>query len=335
MDWRDVEGDAWEPPRDVARDRILIGDAEGAPVLEVAAAGRGSGPTILVVGGTHGDEFEGQVAALELVRALPDLTVTGRLLVLPFHHRAACRTGTRASPLDGRDLNRAYGLPGGPGEGPTADLARFVETRVLPEADVVIDLHSGGAAHRFVVSSNLQAAIGGEEQERMMPALLAFDAPYAITFDEAGEAAMPHAGTLEGAARAMGRAALSSELGGGGTLTMPSLAAARTGLVNLLHHFGVVRSTVATSWRESRSRRLTLSRPEEHLTTPVAGWFVPTVDLGDVVAAGDVVGHVAPDEDPFGDGVVVAADVSGVVVALAHPVRQGAGAVVAYVAALG
>ena len=333
MGWRDVEAGVWEPPCGLSRDRVLIGDGPDAPVLEVAAAGQGRGPTILVVGGTHGDEFEGQVAALELARALPDLAVAGRLLVVPFHHRVACRAGTRASPVDGRDLNRAYGSAGGSGTGPTADLARFVEDRLLPEADVVIDLHSGGAAHRFVVSSNLQATIGGPEQERMMPALLAFDAPFAITFDEAGDNAMPHAGTLEGAARALGRAALSTELGGGGTLTQASLAVARAGLVNLLHHFGVVRSPVATSWRESRSRRLTLSRPEEHLVTPMTGWFVPACEVGDAVRAGDAVGHMAPDEDPFAEPVAVVAAADGVVAALAHPVRQATGAVVAYVAA--
>ena len=334
MEWRDVRADDWAPARrGLAADRIALGVDPAGPVVEVATAAGGRGPTVLVVGGTHGDEFEGQVAALELAHALPDLGVAGRLVVVPFHHRAACRAGTRTSPLDGRDLNRAYGLPGGPGDGPTAAVARFVETRLLPEADVLIDLHSGGVGHRFVLSSNLQAAIGGEEEARMVPALLAFDAPFAITFDEVGEGSMPHAGTLEGAARAMGRDAISSEIGGGGGLTTASLAAARAGLVNLLHHFGVVRSPLAVPWRDSRSRRLTLSRPEEHVAAPAPGWFVPAVELGEAVRVGDVLGRVVRDEDPFGPPLDIPARTDGVVAALAHPVRQEAGAVVAFVAA--
>ncbi len=334
MDWRDVEAADWEPARSGATfERVRLGREPDDPALILAGAGEGDGPTVLVVGGTHGDEFEGQMAALELARALPSLTVRGRLVVAPFHHEAACRAGRRASPLDGRDLNRVYGLRDGPGKGPTASVARFVEARLLPGIDVLIDLHSGGAAHRFVVSSNLQAAIGGEEHQAMLPALMAFDAPYAITFDEAGEHAMPHAGTLEGAARAMGKAALSSELGGAGTLTLQSLSAARQGLVNLLHHYGVVRSPVATSWRDSRSVALTLSRPDEHLAVPEAGWFCPTVELGDAVDDGAVIGHLVRDAASFAPALKVVAKTTGLVAALAHPVRQEAGAVVAYVAA--
>jgi predicted deacylase len=318
--------------RGVRWERIQLGEEQGMPGLSIAQAAGGAGPTVLVVGGTHGDEFEGQFAALELARALGSLTIHGRLLVVPFHNEAACRAGTRVSPIDGQDLNRLYGVDAP--DGPTARVARFVEQHIMPEIDFLIDLHSGGDTHEFVLSSNLQAALGSDEHQAMLPPLLAFDAPYAIVFDEAGENAMPHRGTLEGAARGLGKAALSSEIGGGGRTTEQSLAVARRGLANLLHHIGVVRSSTATSWRESRSRVLTLSRPEEHLAAPAAGWFSPDVRLGTDVEAGQRIGSLVPEIDAFGPPIPVESATEGVVVALPARTRQAAGAQLAFVASV-
>src|SRR4051794_21407251 len=124
--------------------RIGLDAGGDGPRLSIGTAGNGKGPTVLVCGGTHGDEFEGQMAVLELLRALPSLTIDGRLIVVPFHHEAACRAGSRISPADGRDLNRCYGLGDGAAGGATGAIAGFVETAILPVIDVVIDLHSGG-----------------------------------------------------------------------------------------------------------------------------------------------------------------------------------------------
>src|SRR5206468_6198792 len=43
----------------------------------------GDGPTAVVVGGVHGDEPEGQVAALRLARETQPEGVLGRLIIVP------------------------------------------------------------------------------------------------------------------------------------------------------------------------------------------------------------------------------------------------------------
>ena len=78
------------------------------PSLTVLWRPSGEGPRVLVVGGTHGDEFEGQFAASSLVRKLPSLELLGSITVLPRHHPAACFAGMRVSPIDGANLNRLY-----------------------------------------------------------------------------------------------------------------------------------------------------------------------------------------------------------------------------------
>jgi predicted deacylase len=331
--WRTIDETDFDPrATGVLHRNVVLGNDEDAPRLSVISAGYGQGPTVFVCGGTHGDEFEGQIAALELARSVDALTVNGRLIVVPFHHEAACRKGTRLSPLDGRDLNRAYGLNRRSDDGPTTKIANFVESQLLPHVDLVIDLHSGGEAHNFVLSSNLQAAVGGEEHQMMRPLLMAFDAPFAITFDEAGDNGMPHAGTLEGATRALGKQAVSSELGGGGHLTAQSIAVARQGLVNLLQHVGIVRNASATSWRDSRSAELSLSLPDEHLIAPVAGWFCPAVSLGEQVKAGDLVGTLIPDRSPFEAPMPIKARTDGIIAALPSRTRQESGSTIVFVA---
>ncbi len=299
--------------------------------LDILAKRNGPGPRVLIVGGTHGDEFEGQIAAMELARSLPDLTVQGTLIVLPVHHPAAARAGCRTGPADQRDLNRAYGAARQPG--PTQAIADFVTAALLPEVDMVIDLHSGGYNTAFVLSSNLQATPGGAEWEDMRPMLMAFGAPYAITFDEAGADGMPHAGTLEGLARRLGKRALSSEIGGTGGVTATSVGVARQGLINVLHHVGSVSSPLAVPWQDSSSIELSLTLPAQHVTAPGPGWFVPSCRLGDEVSVGDMLGNVMPDDDPLDTPHAIMAATSGTVVALHHPVRCTKGDVLVFVAA--
>lgn len=146
---------------------VALWDGEA---LEVAVRVAGPDPRVLVVGGTHGDDFEGQIAALDLARALPDLALHGTLIVLPLHNPTAARAGTRETPTDGRDLNRACGLADS--TGPTARIARLVTDHLLTRVDLVIELHSGGRQSDFVLSSNLQARPGGDEHADMRPRAL-------------------------------------------------------------------------------------------------------------------------------------------------------------------
>jgi len=309
---------------------VRIGSEDDGPCMRVLTAGDGDGPTVMVCGGMHGDEFEGQLAALELARALPGLTIRGRLIVLPLLNEAASRASSRVSPQDGRDLNRQFERAA-PATTPSEAMASFVEARLLPSIDYLVDIHSGGAPADWVLSSNLASTPGTSEYDRMLPSLLAFDAPYAIVFGEAGGLGMPHRSTMEGAARTMGKGAISSELGGLARATAASLSVTRKGLRNVLHHFGVVRSADATHWRDSRSALLDLSEPDQHLIAEAPGWFAPAVSLGDSVAAGDVVGHMIDDVDPLAAPSAILAKRAGIVVSLSRT-RRRAGEKTAYIA---
>lgn len=292
---------------------------------------RGAGPSVLIAGGTHGDEFEGQIAVAQLIGDLDPARVSGLLLLAPTLNRPACLAGQRCSPIDGADLNRRF--PGRAGEGPSDAIARFVGEVLLRQVENVVDIHSGGHAMEFVLSSNLQGRPGSADLAAGLPALMAFDAPYAVVFDEvAADMAMPHRGTLEAAARAMGKFAISSEIGGAGRVTPASMRVAREGLRNLLDHFGVVKGPSAKPAAASRSRLLLLSRPEHYLAAPAAGHFVPRVWLGEEVERGQPVADLYDLASGDLSCHRVAASASGVIVAAARAGLVATGGEMLYIA---
>src|SRR3954452_14734101 len=124
------------------------------PIVTVA---NGGGPTAVVLGGVHGDEPEGQVAALNLARELRPEHVNGRVIVIPCVSIDASRAYTRLWP-SGANMNRSFpGSPTGPAD---EQLAHFLSTQLFPRSDIVVDMHSGHrtTAHR---RARARAARGG------------------------------------------------------------------------------------------------------------------------------------------------------------------------------
>src|SRR6266481_3332913 len=91
---------------------------------------RGRGPTVLILAGNHGDEYQGQIAIMKLARELTPEKVMGRIILIPSLNLPAAREGTRLSPIDGMNMNRAF--PGQP-EGPaTSQIAHYLTAVLFP-----------------------------------------------------------------------------------------------------------------------------------------------------------------------------------------------------------
>lgn len=297
---------------------FFANDGQEALDFPVVIIGRGNGPTALVTGGTHGDEFEGQAVAWHLARTLTPDDVPGRAIIVPTHNRPACLAGARVSPIDGLDINRIY--PGDDTSGPSHAIARFVSRVLMPEADLYIDLHTGGRAMEFVLSSNLQGCPGTAQFERDLPGLLAMNAPYALVFDEDDSNAMPHQGTTEALFRNLGRPAFSSEFGGG-RMTARSFQTALESAQNLLRHFGVMDGP-AVDPGDSRSLLLFMRGGDQYIRMPCPGLLVPQVMVGDNVRSGDLLAMLFPQDPDIGMR-EIRARTNGLVVAIATACRGG------------
>lgn len=259
--------------------------------LPISVKRQGEGPTVLLVGGTHGDEYEGQIVVAQMVRRLDALDISGTLICLPRHNPGACLAGRRTDPADaGQDINRVYGR--GSATGRAKLISDFVTDAILPRADWVIDLHSGGVSHEFVVSGNVQAAIGSDDDLTMRPYLHAFGAPFSLVFD-GSDHSMPHTGTLEHHAKSFGAHAVSTELGGGGRVSAASMAAARDGVMRLLGAIGLMKGGAPPP---SPGPLLEMSGERHTVTCAAAGVIEPVAQLGDAVTRGQTVARLHPDD---------------------------------------
>lgn len=108
---------------------------EGATALSVTVVdAERPGPTVVVVGGQHGNERSGYRSAHRIENWDVD---RGTLVVIPEANPRAIENGTRK--VEGRDLNAQFPV----GERPTSTQARVVWGVVeRHDADVVVDLHS-------------------------------------------------------------------------------------------------------------------------------------------------------------------------------------------------
>jgi len=256
----------------------------------------GEGPTALFVSGTHGDEYEGQVALCNLARTLQPEAIQGRVILLPAANLPAAVAGRRTSPIDEGNLNRLF--PGDPDGSVTEQIAYYIEHELVARAHIVVDLHSGGSSLMYVPSALMQQ--DDEDPARnakLRAALQAFAAPVAYI----GHAA-PGQGagrTTGGAAMRQGKLALGSELGGTGTVTPAAVRIAERGLRNILIHFGITEGQV----EPQQTRLLDVAGPDYFVYSSVPGLYEPLVELGDMVRAGQPAARIHQPETPWAPAV--------------------------------
>lgn len=243
------------------------------------------GPSLLLMAGNHGDEYEGELSLAKLIRRLDPGRIRGRVTILPMTNTPAVMAARRCSPLDGGNLNRAF--PGDPSGTPTSRLAHFLETEVFPRHDVVFDIHSGGTSMEHLPTALVERNTDPERNQRGVELMRTLGMPYGFIADN-GQASP----TSMGAARRAGAIGVSGEFGGGGTATVDSMALTARALDSLMVALGVVEAPVLAPEAEAAgpTRLLSLSRHSQGLYATRRGWFEPAVRLGDSVSAGQVAG---------------------------------------------
>lgn len=290
------------------------------PIVVIA---NGTGPTVLLTAGNHGDEYEGQVALLDLARSLDPARVQGRVILLPAMHFPAAMAGTRLSPLDNRDFNRCF--PGDPHGSFAFVLAHYVDSVLLPMCDFQMDLHSGGTGMDIIASACGHVLEDASLQARTLAMADAFGAPITLLLREVN--AGP---TLLAAAEKRGIVALSSELGGGGRLNPANYRITRRGAENVLRHAGVLEGAPV---HDQAPRRMTVPSLEHYVFAPEAAIWQADHVLGDTVEAGQVAGRLHFIQAPLRPPVELTYQASGLLWCTRHVGRVQAGDPVCVIAA--
>jgi len=255
--------------------------AWGAVMTPLTVVRNGNGPTALLTGANHGDEYEGPIALLNLAATLQQQNITGRVIIVPMMNHPAFLAGRRTSPLDGGNMNRLF--PGDPTGSPTQKLADYFQRTLLPMADLVVDIHAGGKTLDFVPFVCAHVLADKEQQARCVAAMQAFNAPYHLMIKE-----LDAVGMYDTAAEALGKTFVTTELGGGGSASATTAAIAKRGVANLLMHAGILAGTPELN----PSRRLEMTDPRGFITSAHRGLLELCVDLGAAVRTGEVIAQV-------------------------------------------
>jgi N-alpha-acetyl-L-2,4-diaminobutyrate deacetylase len=282
--------------------------AWGSIMIPICVAKGGTGPTALLTGANHGEEYEGPVALMELAQTISAAEVTGRVIIIPAMNYPAFRAATRTSPIDRGNLNRSF--PGKPNGMVTEKIADYFQRTLLPMADVVVDIHAGGKTLDFVPLACVHRLPDKNQEAKCVAAMETFSAPYSMMLLE-----IDSVGMYDTAAEDMGKVFVSTELGGGGSSNARSNAIAKRGIRNVLIHSGILGGEL----EKAASIRLDMPTGDCFTFSEHEGLFEICVDLGAQITKGSVIAKVWPAERTGAAPALYHAKMDGIVTARHFP----------------
>ena len=214
-------------------DLPVPGEPVDSPPIPIDVfVGENHHPCLALVAGVHGDEYDGIRALQTVVQDLPARvsSLIGSLMIIPVANPLAFGAGQRRTPLDDRDLNRAF--PGEP-EGTVSErLAHLLCRDLLRQADAVFSLHgasSTGILSPWVEFLGVNREVGRASYEMAM----ASGFVNVIALEE-------RPGRLLRALGDMGVPLIEGEVGGRGTTVPENVAFYVKRVDDLARHLGVL-----------------------------------------------------------------------------------------------
>lgn len=256
--------------------------AWGSIMIPITVARNGHGPTVLLTGANHGDEYEGPVALSKLASQIKASDINGRVIIIPFLNYPAFLAGTRTSPIDHGNLNRLF--PGRHDGSVTEKIADYIYRFILPKADYILDLHAGGKTLDFLPFAAIHVLDNKQQQAQCEAAMMAFAAPYSMKILE-----LDDVGMLDTAAEQMGKVFVSTELGGGGSTTAKSVAIASSGIERFLIHTGVYKDKTLV---DKKTVLMDMPSQDCYIQSEDDGLLEMCVDLGASIKHGDIVAYI-------------------------------------------
>jgi predicted deacylase len=275
--------------------------------------------TVICFGGTHGNEYEGQIAVKRLCTDLDAERMSGRMILMPQLSESACVANSRVSPLDGVNMNRAF--PGNARGTISYRIANFVKTRIFPLGRVVIDIHSGGREGAFPLCASFHPIPDAAQRAETARVSRLFDTPFVFIY-----ASTMASGLLTDEAEAEGKITLGGEFGGGETTSRFGVRHAYEGTLNVLRHYGIVEGEIRKIRPEGSPEPALVKadRLDYYVPCPRDGVWEPVIDLGAQVTEGDLVGRLHDFSDHASPALEIRAQRSGYVVMVhlsAHPLK--------------
>lgn len=265
--------------------------AYGNISIPIAVIKNGKGPTVFLMAGNHGDEYEGQVALCKLIRTLEPGEVHGRVIVMPAANLPAALAGARVSPLDDGNLNRVF--PGDPDGSPTYAIAHYINSVLFPMTDFYHDLHAGGSSLDYIPFASMRKSDSPDLDAKAMAALKAFGAPVSLVWEHTLDTGFANAAAIQHRIVTLG-----GEFGGGGSVSVSGIRIVEQGIRNFLRHAGCLAADASAGGNQTPTRLMEVKNRHYFVLAPEAGLFEPVVELGDNVTEGQLCGQVLFVDNP-------------------------------------
>lgn len=258
-------------------------DQYSVPV--VLLRGARPGPVAVVIAGVHGGEYNGIEATRRLAGDLDPRALAGAVALVPIANRAAFHARSHnGAPPDGQNLGRLF--PGIAGGKALERVAHTLTTRLIHNADLVMDLHGADALEDLTDHTYIPPLVGAPTRPWSGWDLAEV---YGIELVEE----MPPgklAGTAAHAGANAGIPSILTEAGAFGHVREDAVRVHYDGVVNVLRRVGILQGMPTPKVRARKIRH-------ERMHSPATGLFYPTVKAGDHVGVGDVLGEIT---DYFG-----------------------------------
>lgn len=236
------------------------------------------GPTVLLMGGLHGDEVNG----IEIIRRLIfddylESLEKGNVIAIPILNIYGFLNFSRQVP-DGKDINRSF--PGSSTGSLASRVAHFLTQKILPLANYGIDFHTGGASrHNF---PQIRYALKDPKTAELAQA---FAAPVKLISPLIDK-------SLRKTARKKRIPFLVYEGGEAMRIDEFSIQEAIEGTERVLHHLGMKNQSTKQSYNQVFCDKSYWVRAKS------SGVFILHATSGQFIEKGDLLGTIS---DPFGN----------------------------------
>lgn len=271
-------------PGDIDTIRIPVGRMPSDTKLFVNAniyRAQKPGPTVLVMGGVHGDEINGIEINDQLIRSGNfENVIRGTIICIPLLNVFGFNNFSRDVP-DGKDVNRSF--PGNSNGSLASRVARTLTKQILPYVDIAMDMHTGGAS-RY----NYPQTRFSRRDKRAYELAKVFNAPYNIRSNMIPK-------SFRKSAFDMGISSIVFEGGESVRFDGLSIGKGKRGVLRVLHALGMIK------YKTNLKQSLQINKTNWQRAS-MSGIFIWEKSSGERVEKGDRLGEI---KDPYGSKNVV------------------------------
>lgn len=242
------------------------------------------GPTLLIIAGVHGDEYEPILAAKELQDIFKQGILRGKVIIVPVVNQSAFSLDNRMGE-DGLDLART--CPGNQNGSITEQVAYQI-SEIIKKADYLIDMHTGGKQLDIYPLAGYMLHPNQDVLNKQRKMAQAFNFPVVWGTDHT-----PNGRTLS-VARDADVPAIYLEYGGGNSIRKEIILAYVKGCLNVAVDLGIIngkKELISTQY-EVEDNTPNNGHLQVKLPAPQKGLFIPCVSNGNKVAKGDTWGVI-------------------------------------------